>query len=953
MATATELERLVVTLIADAKQFQGVMDKAEKEIESQVGRIAALCDSAASAAGTGWQKFGVVLENVTKKVEVTAKKLQNAGRMISTYIGAPLALIGALSVREFAKFDNALVESFSIMGDVGPGMKKDMTELAKNMTGDSKFAAHELANAYYYLASAGLDAQQSMASLSVVERFATAGAFDLESATSLLTQSQAAMGLTEKDAMKNRIQMIRISDALVEAGNKSNATVKQFAEALTNDAATAAQAFGMDLEQTVALLESYAQKGIMGADAGSSLGRAIRLLSKAFQDHGEVFKKQGIEVVDKATGEYRRFNDVIADMEKRFEHMTGPQRAAALEMLGFEALAQRAILPLVGMSKQTKEFEDDLRSMGGVTEDVANRQMESFLNQIKRIRNQLVVIAIEIGAVLAPKLLWLSENIIKPGIEWWQKLSDEAKTFIVLCGAIAVAAGPVLVVLGLLGSATAGIVAGLTALVTVAGAIGAPILFAVGAMGALAAIMGTLTLYGSDANTTFSKFADAMIQNLAVGVNVAGKLFDAFKIYLAQLFDDIFSGDLPKAMLKGMSKTYKIFSEFYDNLKTRVLTGKGISFEDLLGLNDPDLANKSSTQQFIGNVTSILKEGLHDLKNPLEGMFGPVDGETKSLAEATGEKFARDVANGIQNSSGAIKGAINDAFPDEDVTKLTEKLKEQIATFGMSTHEAKVYKLAMHGVSQEQLTELNALDAQLTALDKYKKQQKEATKLTKDFRDPMHEFNDEQKRLKELLDAGMIDFEVYANALKKVHKETSKDYAIDLKVKGVDAAVKGSAEAAEHIEKYLAVMNDKKTKNGVAMPDLNRILANDAPAGTTGAIGLAMGNGLMNDADSATESMHGGKRRRKRMGSANPLQMHGSSDEGITSLSSVALQEVIDNNERSKPKFGFAGVTSDESVASAFGKKDDTEKLEELLQKVVENTTPSKTDTVIMKRAKI
>ncbi|GAI35148.1 unnamed protein product, partial [marine sediment metagenome] len=90
--------------------------------------------------------------------------------------------------------------------------------------------------------------------------------------------------------------------------------------------------------------------------------------------------------------------------------------------------------------------EKDLRSAAGFTEDVATKQMESFTAQVKQLKNELVLIGIEIFNVLRPRLESLIKQV-KKGIDWFDGLTDSQKKLAVNIGLVAAAVGPALLVL--------------------------------------------------------------------------------------------------------------------------------------------------------------------------------------------------------------------------------------------------------------------------------------------------------------------------------------------------------------------------------------------------------------------------------------------------------------------------------------------------------------------------
>lgn len=370
----SQLGTLLVNLAADTAQFEKQLRKAEKSATAQVKKVAAV---AAKATAT-----------------------------VSALAGG----IAAVSIKKFAEFDQQMTKSIAIMANVSGQMRSEMEQTAISLSKTGVQSASELAESYFFLASAGLDAEQSIAALPAVMDFATAGAFDMATATDLLTDAQSALGMTSKDATKNLANMVKLSDTLVKANTLSNATVQQFSESLTNDAAVAARQFGAELSEVTAALAVYADQGIKGAEAGTMFGRAVRLLAGAARDNAEQFKAMNIEVVD-AEGNYRDLVDILADMEKQLLPLAEAERAAALEQLGFATLAQKSILPLLGNADAMRAYREELEDMAGFTKRVASKQLQSLSNRWKILQNQFNAVAIDIGEQLAPAVIDLIDVV--------------------------------------------------------------------------------------------------------------------------------------------------------------------------------------------------------------------------------------------------------------------------------------------------------------------------------------------------------------------------------------------------------------------------------------------------------------------------------------------------------------------------------------------------------------
>lgn len=384
---------------------------------------------------------------LNKAQAVTARAaatMQRVGRSMTMYVTAPLVAIGALGAKSFASFDQAMVESTSIM-KVTEAQINSMREAAVDLTfaGRGPQGITELAKSYFYLASAGKDAEQSMALLPKVMDFATAGAFDMALATDLLTDAQSALGLSSKNVAEDTKNMARVSDVLVKANTLANASVQQFSTALTSKAGAALKVYNKDVEEGVAVLAAMADQGMKAELAGNALDRIIRLMSKAQLDNTAALAKYNVRVFD-AQGSMRNLGDIIADLERAFKHLSDEERSAALAAMGFEARVQGVILPLLGTSDAIKRYERELRKAGGTTRDVAEKQMKSFSNQMKVLWNQATIMAAEIGQVLAPALMKLGKHV-KAGIEGWRGLDQHTKTVIVTVGALMLAIGPLLI----------------------------------------------------------------------------------------------------------------------------------------------------------------------------------------------------------------------------------------------------------------------------------------------------------------------------------------------------------------------------------------------------------------------------------------------------------------------------------------------------------------------------
>ena len=342
-------------------------------------------------------------------------------------VGVAMVGIAAKSVQEFGKFDAALVKSKAIMGDLTETMEKDMSNAAREVAKVTTFSAEQAAESYFFLASAGLDAESSIAALPQVAQFAQAGMFDMALATDLLTDAQSALGLTiRNDAVKNMENMVKVSDVLVRANTLANASVEQFSVALTTKAGAALRALGKDVEEGVAVLAAFADQGIKGEIAGTQLSIVLRDLTTKAINNKDAFDKMGIAVFD-SNGEMNNLGDIIGNLETALAGMSDETQKATLLQLGFSDKSLASLQALLGTSEAIKTYERELRSASGFTGDVATKQLDSFESQMKLLESAVIDVAIEIGQELTPYLQDLIPVIQKLLPEIGAKLSAAVK----------------------------------------------------------------------------------------------------------------------------------------------------------------------------------------------------------------------------------------------------------------------------------------------------------------------------------------------------------------------------------------------------------------------------------------------------------------------------------------------------------------------------------------------
>lgn len=345
------------------------------------------------------------------------RKLKSAGGALTKFAAvgaAAVAGVAVFSVKKFADFDQAMTNSLAIMGDVSDEMRGAMSDAAREVAKTTVFSAEQAAESYFFLASAGMDAAESIEALPKVAAFAQAGNFDMALATDLLTDAQSALGLVVDDSAQSLENMARVGDVLVKANTLANASVEEFSSALTEKAGAALNQLNKDVEEGVAVLAVYADQGVKGSAAGTQLNAVLEGLTRTARTNADAYDSLGVSVFD-ADGEMRNMADIVGDLEGALGGMSTEQQLAELASLGLTRQARDGVVQLLGNADAMREYEAELRNAAGTVDEVADKQLQTFWAQLGLLRDQLIDVALGIGERLMPHLMRFVELLQEHG----------------------------------------------------------------------------------------------------------------------------------------------------------------------------------------------------------------------------------------------------------------------------------------------------------------------------------------------------------------------------------------------------------------------------------------------------------------------------------------------------------------------------------------------------------
>ncbi|GIP38636.1 hypothetical protein J31TS4_19160 [Paenibacillus sp. J31TS4] len=494
--------------------------------------------------GADMTDFEKAANEFDKSFGKVGKQVSDAGQKIGTAFTAAGATIGLAlggAVKSAADFEQSIADVKSVMdpADVDK-YGASLSELAIKMGADTKYSATEAAKGIEELVKAGVSAEDIMSG-------GLKGALSLATAGELELADAAELASTALNAFKNDgLTVQQAADILAGAANASATSVHELKFGLAAVSAVAS-GVGLSFDDTTTALAAFAQNGLKGSDAGTSLKTMLLNLQpstkaqvsefqrlnlmtydaqKAFQllkDNGITPASNSFEDVDQAlkkfaaeqegakegsvkaqnaymqlamqtgvlsskfydaTGSIRPMNEIAGILQESLSGMTDAQRAASLEiMFGTDAIRAGNIL--------YKEGADGLNNMNkamhAITADqVAETKMNTLNGSLEQLRGGLETFAISVGTALLPAVRAFSQWLGKI-MDVFNSLSPATKSFIAIGAALTTG-------LLLLAGAVGFLVAGFGILAAAQWAVLLPILGIVAAVTAAIAILTALTI---------------------------------------------------------------------------------------------------------------------------------------------------------------------------------------------------------------------------------------------------------------------------------------------------------------------------------------------------------------------------------------------------------------------------------------------------------------------------
>lgn len=553
-------QRSVETKGADARATQNLevrLNNARAQL-SNMSQDLSDVNREIEVQSSSWHRLGESLAPIGNKMQDIGKGMQSVGKDLTKTLTLPIVGFGTAAVKIGMDFEGSMSKVKAMSGATGEEMLL-LEKAARDAGSSTSKSAKDAADALGFMALAGWDTTTSIDALMPVLRLSEAGSIDLAKASSLVTDSMSAMGLTTQE-------LPGYLDIVAQTARSSNTDIDQMAEAYLKVGGTL-RGLNIPLDESALALGFLANAGIKGSEAGTALNAVMTNLTAPTGRAKEALNELGFSAFD-SSGNFKGLENVLFDLKDKLAGMTEEQRNTYLAMIGGKEHVKDLNALLNGLDDSYVDLKENISDADGALDDVANTMRDNNKGSITELKSALEELGLKIYDVLKPSIGAIIESI-QGFVDKLNSLSPAQQETIVKIGLLVASIGPLLLIFGkiitIVGTA-------ITAFSTISTAVA-------GAGGAMALLTGPIGIAVA-----------AIASIIAIGVTLYMN-WDTIKEK---------AEELKEAVQEKWNNIKESTSEAWENMKTTV--------------SDKWESMKTNTSENLENIKTGISEGWENIK---------------------------------------------------------------------------------------------------------------------------------------------------------------------------------------------------------------------------------------------------------------------------------------------------------------------------------------------------
>jgi TP901 family phage tail tape measure protein len=394
MAAGTTVARINTIVTANTTQFTAAMNKAQ----TRAGKFAAAAGAAAKAA---------------------------SGPLTMALIG-----VGGAAIKAATDFDDSMTKIESLVGIAGDEVDA-MAESVKALSGETAQAPAKLADAMFFIQSAGLRGATAMETLEASAKASAVGLGDVTEIADLATSALNAYG-------EENLSAVQATDVLTAAVREGKLEASELAGSMGR-VLPIASAMGVRFDEVGAAFAALSRTGTNAAEAATQVRGILSSLLRPTQQAEEALTGMGLS----SEGLRQQIKDegLLATLQTLAEEFDGNAAASASVFGNVRALS--GVMDLMGANVETTEaIFANMRDTTGTLDEAFSVVSDTAGFKFRQALADIQEALVSIGQTVLPVVMTMLEGA-RSMVEAFKAMPTPLKLAAAAMAAFVVASGPI------------------------------------------------------------------------------------------------------------------------------------------------------------------------------------------------------------------------------------------------------------------------------------------------------------------------------------------------------------------------------------------------------------------------------------------------------------------------------------------------------------------------------
>lgn len=354
------------------------------------------------------------MSTTARRWQAAASSMDRTGRKMTRRVTLPILAGAAAAVKVGVDFETSMSKIVGLVGlaaDEVEGMKAEVIKLS----GETARSPKELAEALFFITSAGLRGQDALDALAVSARASASGLGETKVVADLVTSAMNAYG-------PETLNAAQATDTLVAAVREGKAEAPDFAASMGNVLPVASQ-LGVQFDEVAAATAAMTRTGTDANKAAIQLRQILFQLLKPTEQSSERLASVGtsaeelrkqlreeglLAVLERLTQEFKGNEEAMGDVFGNVRALAG-----VFDIMGGNADANREIF------KSLTDTTGSLDRAFGAASDTAEFSMKRSLNELRlaALNASKIVIPFAVGLASVIGVVGTAFNALDPAVQ--------------------------------------------------------------------------------------------------------------------------------------------------------------------------------------------------------------------------------------------------------------------------------------------------------------------------------------------------------------------------------------------------------------------------------------------------------------------------------------------------------------------------------------------------------